>query len=379
MPELPEVETVVRTLRPQIVGQTIRSLWTSGQPLRMARKLDKDGLQETCVGATIRAVRRRGKYILIDLDSGSGVLVHLGMTGRLTVADEREEERIKHTHVVWTLPRQRELRFVDPRRFGWVQAAANLDRLPEIRALGPDPLTELDGEKLRALLAASRAPIKAFLLDQHRLAGLGNIYVCEALFRARIHPRTQARRARGKAEVLVGAIRETLEIGIANCGTSFRDFVDATGAPGKNIEALLVYGREGEACTACGRSGTPRSWMRAFDLLLRQLSEALEQAGIRRAGCRVALQAVGIGGHGIDAPTVGAEEGGLIGRLGVRSAVRSARPAPEPSHCEVMVAVICTPVSVVPCQSKVMLPEPSWFGRTRRSRLRLAVGRFTMS
>jgi formamidopyrimidine-DNA glycosylase len=250
MPELPEVETVVRTLRPLIVGRTVRSLWTSGRSLRMARKLDKDRLQDTSVGATIRAVRRRGKYILIDLDSGSGVLVHLGMTGRLTVAEAREE-RIKHTHVVWTLPLQRELRFVDPRRFGWVQAAANLDRLPEIRALGPDPLTELDGEKLRALLAASRAPIKAFLLDQHRLAGLGNIYVCEALFRAHIHPRTQARRARDKAEVLVGAIRETLEIGIANCGTSFRDFVDATGAPGKNIEALLVYGREDEACTAC--------------------------------------------------------------------------------------------------------------------------------
>jgi len=250
MPELPEVETVVRTLRPQIVGQTIHSLWTSGQSLRMARRLDKRRLRDTCVGATIRAVRRLGKYILIDLESGSGVLVHLGMTGRLTVAEERNA-RIKHTHVVWTLPRQRELRFVDPRRFGWVQAATAPDSLPEICALGPDPLTELDGEKLRALLAASRAPIKTFLLDQHRLAGLGNIYVCEALFRARIHPRTQACRARGKADLLVRAIQETLEIGIANCGTSFRDFVDATGAPGRNIEALLVYGREGKRCTGC--------------------------------------------------------------------------------------------------------------------------------
>jgi len=251
MPELPEVETVVRTLRPQIVGQTIRSLWTSGLSLRMARKLDHRRLREISAGATIRAVRRRGKYILIDLDSGRGVLIHLGMTGRLTVADE-QAARVKHTHVVWTLPRKRELRFVDPRRFGWVQAALDLDRLPEIRALGPDPLDQLDAEKLGQLLAASRAPIKAFLLDQHRLAGLGNIYVCEALFRARIHPRVKAHRARGKADALVRAIRETLEIGIANCGTSFRDFVDATGAPGKNIEALLVYGREGEACTACG-------------------------------------------------------------------------------------------------------------------------------
>ena len=251
MPELPEVETVVRTLRPQIVGQSIRSLWTSGLSLRMARKLDKGRLQDTCIGATICAVRRRGKYILIDFESGGGVLVHLGMTGRLTVADEREP-RIKHTHVVWTLPRQRELRFVDPRRFGWVQAASALDGLPEIASLGPDPLAELDARMLRDLLADSRAPIKTLLLDQHRLAGLGNIYVCEALFRARVHPRTEARRVRGKADALVRAIRETLEIGIANCGTSFRDFVDATGAPGKNVKALLVYGREGEVCAACG-------------------------------------------------------------------------------------------------------------------------------
>ena len=251
MPELPEVETVVRTLRPRIVGQTIRSLWISGLPLRMARRLDHVKLRETCVGATIRATRRRGKYILIDLDSGQGVLVHLGMTGRLTVEDEGAA-RVKHTHVVWSLPRKRELRFVDPRRFGWVQAASALDGLPEIASLGPDPLAELDARMLRDLLADSRAPIKTLLLDQHRLAGLGNIYVCEALFRARVHPRTEARRVRGKADALVRAIRETLEIGIANCGTSFRDFVDATGAPGKNVKALLVYGREGEVCAACG-------------------------------------------------------------------------------------------------------------------------------
>lgn len=250
MPELPEVETVVRSLRPQVVGQLLRSVWSSGLPLRMARRLDLRTLRETCVGAIIRAVRRRGKYILIDFDSGRGVLVHLGMTGRLTVANEREE-RAKHTHVVWGLPHKRELRFVDPRRFGWVQAAANLDGLPEIHALGPDPLHELDADKLGQLLAASRAPIKAFLLDQHRLAGLGNIYVCEALFRANIHPSTPARRAQGKADALALAIHETLEIGIANCGTSFRDFVDATGAPGKNLHALLVYGREGKRCISC--------------------------------------------------------------------------------------------------------------------------------
>jgi formamidopyrimidine-DNA glycosylase len=251
MPELPEVETVVRTLRPHVVGQRIESLWTSGKPLRLRRRIDVRRLRAAAVGARVVGVRRKGKYILIDFEGGHGVLVHLGMSGRLRV-QEAQEERAKHTHVIWTLPRGRELRFVDPRRFGWVEAAANVNGLPEVRHLGPDPLGELDVQKLWDLLAASRAPIKSFLLDQGRIAGLGNIYVCEALFRARIHPRTQARRARGKAALLLEAIRKTLEIGIANCGTSFRDFVDSAGEPGRNIRALLVYGREGEACSTCG-------------------------------------------------------------------------------------------------------------------------------
>ena len=253
MPELPEVETIVRTLRPDIVGKRIFSAWTSGKPLRLARRIDVKRLQAASVGATIQSVRRKGKYILIDLDRGDGVLVHLGMTGRLRLQNVAEE-RAKHTHVIWALPDKRELRFVDPRRFGWVEAAADVDALPEVRGLGPDPLGELDVRQLEVLLASSRSPIKAFLLDQHRIAGLGNIYVCEALFRARIHPSTEARRVRNKAEPLFEAIRTTLEIGIANSGTTFRDFVNSTGEPGRNIQALLVYGREGKTCGVCRQS-----------------------------------------------------------------------------------------------------------------------------
>jgi formamidopyrimidine-DNA glycosylase len=251
MPELPEVETVVRTLRPDVVGKRIASVWTSGKPLRLARELDTKRLRES-VGSTIEKVRRKGKYILIDLDRGNGLLVHLGMTGRLLL-QSAGDPRARHTHVIWSLPGARELRFVDPRRFGWVQAARHLDDLPEVSGLGPDPLAELDEKQLTAELASSRAPIKSFLLDQRRIAGLGNIYVCEALFRAGIHPRTQARRARGKAGPLLDAIRTTLEIGIANCGTTFRDFVNSTGEPGRNIASLLVYGREGKPCLACHR------------------------------------------------------------------------------------------------------------------------------
>jgi formamidopyrimidine-DNA glycosylase len=255
MPELPEVETVVRTLRPRLVGQTIRAVWSSGLPLRMRRRVDEASLRTACVGARVRAVTRRAKYILVALErrgwATGTLLVHLGMTGRLRVEAQRAP-KAKHTHVAWTLSGGNELRFLDPRRFGWVLAAPDVHGLPELARLGPDALAGLDGGALAQALAKSSAPIKSFLLDQRRIAGLGNIYACEALFRARIHPRTPARRARGKALPLLRAIRKTLELGIANCGTSLRDFVDANGEPGTNLDALLVYGREGEACKICG-------------------------------------------------------------------------------------------------------------------------------
>jgi formamidopyrimidine-DNA glycosylase len=173
------------------------------------------------------------------------------MTGRLRI-EPASKPRDKHTHVAWTLSGGTELRFVDARRFGCVLAAPDTAPLPELADLGPDALNELEPERFAGSLASSKAPIKAFLLDQRRLAGLGNIYVCEALFRARIHPATPARQTRRKADVLVAAIHETLELGIANCGTSFRDFVDANGEAGTNLDELLVYGREGKPCRVCG-------------------------------------------------------------------------------------------------------------------------------
>jgi formamidopyrimidine-DNA glycosylase len=249
MPELPEVETLVRGLRPALLGKRLTSVWSSGQRLRMRRRLDLRTLQSISAGGRIRRLRRKGKVILVDLDRG-GLLVHLGMTGRLRL-HRASDPREKHTHVVWSLPGQRELRFVDPRRFGWVQAAADVDALPEVRNLGSDPLAELDVRQLSAQLASSRAPIKAFLLDQRRIAGLGNIYAGEALFRARVHPRAEAAGLVGQAAALLEAIRVTLEIAIANCGTTFRDFVDSSGQAGRNAQALLVYGRAGKTCSAC--------------------------------------------------------------------------------------------------------------------------------
>ena len=253
MPELPEVETIVRGLGPALRGRRVTSVWSSGLALRLARPVDIAGLRAVSVKRAFVDVRRRGKYILLVTDEGAGegVCVHLGMTGRLRV-QPASEARAPHTHVVFGLAGGDELRYVDPRRFGWVAPGAPLAALPPLAELGPDPLAELDAATLARELDGVRAPIKAFLLDQTRVAGLGNIYVCEALFGAGIHPKTPAGRVRRRAPELLAAIRKTLEGGIARRGTTLRDYVDADGFAGDNAAALLVYGREGEPCTVCG-------------------------------------------------------------------------------------------------------------------------------
>ena len=261
MPELPEVETIVRGLAPVLRGRRIAGVWSSGFALRLAQPVDVRGLRAVSEGGTIAAVRRRGKYIAVVVTPArvgkraapddSGVCVHLGMTGRLRV-QPASAARAAHTHVVFTLDRGDELRFVDARRFGWVAPGAPLAALPALASLGPDPLSEIDEAGLSRALEGVRAPIKAFLLDQTRIAGLGNIYVCEALFGARIHPTTPAGRVRRRAGALLAAVRATLEGGIARRGTTLRDYVDADGFAGDNASALQVYGREGGPCGACG-------------------------------------------------------------------------------------------------------------------------------
>jgi formamidopyrimidine-DNA glycosylase len=264
MPELPEVETIVRGLAPRVRGQRIQSVWWSGQPLHLRRKVDLRGLRAVAIGHAIADVRRLGKYILVALDGlpsrdaggapsldANGVLIHLGMTGRLRV-EPADAPRARHTHVAFRLASGDELRFADARRFGWVEPGRPFSASAALARVGPDPLTGLDAPALAAALARARAPIKAFLMDQRRVAGLGNIYVAEALFRAGIHPATPARRARGRAAELLAAIRASLLGGIARRGTTLRDYVDADGRRGDNASALLVYGRAGEACGRCG-------------------------------------------------------------------------------------------------------------------------------
>jgi formamidopyrimidine-DNA glycosylase len=252
MPELPEVERVVRTLRPRLVGERITAVETSGLPLR--RPIDRKLLERVCVGARVEGVRRVGKYWLIDLSSAHVVLGHLGMSGRLVFAAQREP-RAAHTHALFRLRRGLELRYVDPRRFGMLCAypAVEVSTSPELAVLGVDPFdAAFTVDYLASALAASQRDIKSFLMDQSRIAGLGNIYVCEALFRAGIAPKQRSHRLVARAPALHAAIVAALAEGIANGGTSFSDYVDADGEAGKNQHTLLVYGREKAACGRCG-------------------------------------------------------------------------------------------------------------------------------
>jgi len=271
MPELPEVETIARDLRASVLGARVTSVWWSGLGLRLGRRVDLAGLRAAAERRVLADVRRKGKYLLLDFSSpgtratkararagrgqdvvrtDAGVLIHLGMAGRLRV-QSADAPRANHTHVVFTLSDGRQLRFVDPRRFGWVAVGTPVDARPELAGMGPDPLSELDAGELAARMRGVRAPLKAFLLDQKRIAGLGNIYVCEALHRARLHPSTPAGRAIKRAPELVVAIRAALEQGLANRGTSLRDYVDASGERGENGRELRVYGQTGRPCPVC--------------------------------------------------------------------------------------------------------------------------------
>lgn len=245
MPELPEVETIRRDLAKRLPGARVEALWTSGFPLRMNRPLDVAGIRKVTVGGQFQALDRMGKHLLLRTDRGT-VVVHLGMSGHLLVVPGGEV-RAPHTHLIWTLGDGRELRYVDPRRFGMVSVGDPAGS--GIEPLGPG----FDDARLAAMLEGSRRAIKALLLDQSKIAGLGNIYVCEALFLAQIHPSAQSLRVTGpRVTALRQAIVDVLKAGIRNRGTTLRDYTDASGRKGKNQYTLHVYGRQGEPCTRCG-------------------------------------------------------------------------------------------------------------------------------
>ena len=271
MPELPEVETVMRGLAAVLDERRIARAATTRPDMRWPFP---DRLAERLAGARVTGLRRRGKYMLVRLDTGESLLIHLGMSGRLVArpngappvprlgpqgahSDARGHNNPPeaHEHLVIETEDGTRIGFVDPRRFGCVDLmpTAEEDGHRLLAGLGPEPLEEgFTPAVLSAALAGRRTPIKAALLDQSVVAGLGNIYVCEALFRAGISPRRLAQSVPGRrAERLVPAIKAVLREAIGAGGSSLRDYVRADGELGRFQDRFAVYDREGQPCPLC--------------------------------------------------------------------------------------------------------------------------------
>jgi formamidopyrimidine-DNA glycosylase len=251
MPELPEVETVRRGLALKMTGRHITHAELRRQDLR---RPFPPMLAKRLTGAAIGRLKRRGKYILIELDDTGTLLLHLGMSGRITTGDAATEHA-KHDHVILTLDDGTVVRFNDARRFGLLDYMKRDEETehPLLAAMGPEPLEPgFDGASLTNALAGKMTPIKAALLDQRVVAGLGNIYVCEALYRAGISPRRLAGTIAGaRADKLAAAIKSVLTEAIEAGGSSLRDYVQTDGELGYFQHHWAVYGREGEPCPGC--------------------------------------------------------------------------------------------------------------------------------
>ena len=251
MPELPEVETIRRDLQQEMSGDTLLGAEFFGSP--RAYSGDADSFVRRVVGSSIKDFQRRGKYLIVALSSGEYIVVHLRMTGRLIIrlSDEPNDRLVR---LVLRLASGRDLRLEDLRKFATVDLLSPEGLATLFDRLGPEPLSsELTAERLGQILSRSRRGLKASLLDQSLLAGLGNIYVDEALFHARIHPdRPASGLSTVELERLHQAIRHVLQAGIDTRGTTFSDYRDGLGRPGTHQHQLQVYRRTGEPCPACG-------------------------------------------------------------------------------------------------------------------------------
>ncbi len=250
MPELPEVETTRRGLAPHLEGRRITGVTLRRPDLRWPIPAE---INQILPGQHITGVRRRAKYLLFDTEPGSALL-HLGMSGCLRVLPPSTTIG-PHDHVDFALDSRRVLRFTDPRRFGCLlwQPAGETHEL--LRNLGPEPLSEdFSGDYLYERSRRRKAPVKTFLMDQAIVVGVGNIYAAECLFRAGIAPEREAGKvSRDRYARLAEAVRAILAHAIERGGTTLRDFINPDSEPGYFEQELFVYGREGEACKACGR------------------------------------------------------------------------------------------------------------------------------
>ena len=251
VPELPEVESVRRQLAPELVGRTVIDVWWDPHPAQRFSDVGR------VAGRRIDAVTRRGKYLLCPLAGDQGpdlvLVLHLGMTGSFSIAPASVALG-RHVRAWFDLDDGRRLRFADPRRFGRVSVVAAGDyglAVPTLALLGPEPLSDaFDAEAFAAGLARTRAPVKAALLGQRLVAGVGNIYADEALWRARVHP-TSRRVGPHRARRLHTAIRDVLAAAVEREGTTFRDYQMVNGESGRYAQFLDVYGKAGLPCPRC--------------------------------------------------------------------------------------------------------------------------------
>jgi formamidopyrimidine-DNA glycosylase len=255
MPELPEVETVCRGLEGPLVGRRLTKVIQRRADLRWPLP---ENFAQRLQGRTIQRLHRRAKFILADLDDGWVWMTHLGMSGRMYIHQDLAPKPGKHDHILVETDGGHTVIYQDHRRFGMMDLvpAENLYDHRLLRDIGPEPLgNEFNGLVLSEALRGRRTPVKSALLDQKIVAGLGNIYVCEALFHSGISPRRLASSVAGRrAERLVPAIRDVLTRAIAKGGSTLRDYVQASGELGYFQQEFAVYGREGATCIRCGQA-----------------------------------------------------------------------------------------------------------------------------
>ncbi|NVK19799.1 MAG: bifunctional DNA-formamidopyrimidine glycosylase/DNA-(apurinic or apyrimidinic site) lyase [Methylocystaceae bacterium] len=259
MPELPEVETVRLGLLPALEGEVIKEVIVRRRDLRTPVPED---FEERVRDQKVLRLDRRSKYVLILLESGESIIIHLGMSGRIRIEEGNPPEPDKHDHIEFVTAGRKCIRFGDPRRFGFVDLieAGGVDVYPAIAKLGPEPLSdEFDATLLIDKLKNKTTSMKAALMDQRIVAGLGNIYVNEALYRAGISPTRKAGKlTKPKAVKLVGVIKEVLVEAIKSGGSSLKDHRQTDGELGYFQHSFQVYGREGETCNMCGKTAIKR-------------------------------------------------------------------------------------------------------------------------
>lgn len=252
MPELPEVETVRRGLEPHLEGSVLQQVRCFRENLR---KPFPDDFVTRLQGQRIGSVNRQAKFLLLGLSSGETLISHLGMSGKYRIFTSEPPALEKHDHVEWVTDKGVTIRYNDPRRFGLMDLieTTRLDDHPMLKGLGPEPNGNFFGpDYLKAALKGRGCTIKDALMNQKIVAGLGNIYVCEALYRAGISPKKKASTIKGeRADRLAGAIREVINEAIESGGSSLKDYVQTNGEMGYFQHAFQVYGRAGEPCFGC--------------------------------------------------------------------------------------------------------------------------------